>query len=182
MSQFFIGAQPSGPLPPNIPTSFVTDNGTAIPSSNTLNVNGGETSIDNDNGIMVIANPDLSNNLEILLTNRLQGIATSVNGSVEDLITFNLGSASASYRFEFEIAGRDTSTNDCIGYTMFGSAKTDGSTSIIIASPFIDNDEDSALISASLNLVSSGNDVIVQVTGVLGQTINYKGVGTYVVV
>lgn len=40
MSQVYKSAL-SGPIPPAIPTSFVTDNGTAIPALNVLNVNGG---------------------------------------------------------------------------------------------------------------------------------------------
>ena len=61
MSQFFIGVT-AGALPPSVPTSFVLDVGTAIPSGNVLNVNGGP-------GIIVTANPTGSKNVLISLTN-----------------------------------------------------------------------------------------------------------------
>lgn len=159
---------------PQIPTQFVGNVGVAIPIANVLEILG-----DTNVGLSTIAS---GNTVTITFDNILQGTATSVNASVEDLITFTLAASPSAYRFDFQITGRDTSTNDCVGYTMFASAKTDGSVSTIVASPFTDNDEDASLISASLSLVTSGNDIIVRVTGVVGQTINYKGVGTYVVV
>lgn len=176
------GSGGGGTIPPEVPEQFVTDDGTAIPAANSLNVNGGTSSIDNTNGIETQANPNGGDNLDIVLTNRLTGSATSTNASVENLITFALGGTDASFRFNFLIAGRDTATNDSVGYTVFASAKTDGATASVVATPFTDNDEDPALLAATVNFVASANNVILQVTGVAGQTIAYKAVGSYVVV
>lgn len=60
MSQFYQGVT-AGSLPPSVPTSFVTDSGTVVPSGNIVNVNGGP-------GIQVIANTSGSNNMVINLT------------------------------------------------------------------------------------------------------------------
>src|SRR5260221_508932 len=59
MSQFFQGVT-AGSLPPSVPTSFVTDSGTVVPSAHIVNVNGGS-------GVQVIANPNGSNNMVINL-------------------------------------------------------------------------------------------------------------------
>lgn len=60
MSQFFQNSM-SSPVPPTVPTSFVTDSGTVIPAANVVNVNGAP-------GVMVIANPTGSNNMVIEIT------------------------------------------------------------------------------------------------------------------
>ncbi len=182
MSQAGIINNGTGPVPPTVATQYVLDDGIAVPAANSLNVLGETTEENNDNGIMTIADPDPGDNLFIALTNRLIGEVESEEGSVEDLITFSLSDSAASYRFNFDVIGRETTTGATVGYSVDGTAKTDGSTASLVATPFIDNDEDASLITANIDLVVSGNDVILQVTGVVGTTITYKAVGLYVVV
>ncbi len=181
MSEYHINSQSVTP-PPTVPTSFVTDDGTAIPALNILNVNGIDSTENNSNGIITRATPASGNVLQVVLTNRLAGTGTSTNASVLNLSTLTLGSSAGVYRFQFDISGRDTVSGDGIGYTVFASAKTNGVTGTIISTPFIDNDEDASLVAASADFVASGNTVILQVTGVAGRTINYSSVGSYVVV
>ena len=112
----------------------------------------------------------------------LTGTGTSTNGSTVSLITHDLGSVAAVYRFIFYAVGRDTGSNNGVGYTLFATAKTDGATATVIATPFDDSDEDALLVAATADVIASGNNVILQVVGVAGETIAYKAVGSYVVV
>lgn len=183
MSQAGVINTESGPVPPDVPTNFVTDDGTAIPALNILNVNGTSTTDDNDNGIQTLANGNLSNNLEIQLTNRIVGSGISTNASVVNLVTFALDPVNkAIYRFHFDVVGRETTSGDGVGYTVDATFKTNGTSANLIASPYIDSDEDPLLVSASITMVDSGNDALLQVTGVSGKTIDYKAVGTYLVI
>lgn len=189
MSQIIKNLAGGGPLPPTIPTSFTTDynstfttTGTSIPQANVENVIGGYSAIQNDNGIATQTNPDLGKNLIVLLTNRVLGTGISINAAPVDLITVPLGAVPASYRFQVEIVGRDVGSGDSIGYTIFGSVKTDGITGALVETPYQDVDEDASLITATVSFIASGNNGILRVAGVAGRTITYKAVGTYLVV
>ncbi len=190
MSQIFKASSGSGPLPPTVATSYTTDvkdntivgPGTAVPSANVLQLLGGSTTQDNVNGIRTDANPNNGNIVYTELTNRITGSGTSTNGSTVNLATIALGGSAAVYRFRFDISGRDTGSGDGVGYDLQGTVKTDGAAATLISAPYVDNDEDASLLTATVTLTTSGNSAIVQVVGVTGRTINYKTVGYYVVV
>lgn len=178
MSQIF-KAMASGPVPPNVPTTFVTDSGNAVPAANILNVLGNDTTANDADGITTTG---AGSTLTILLTNRVTGTASSVNGATADIITFSLGASPAVFRFSILASGRDTGTGDGVGYTVDAAARTNGATATIISTPDIDADEDASLSTALMSFIASGNNVILRATGVVGQTISYNAVGYYVVI
>ena len=188
MSQIIKNNSGGGP-PVAVQTTFLTDydsafnvGGITTTVLNQENVFGGFSSVDNDNGIATRANPDGGNNLFVILTNRVFGVGTSDNGDTITLITVPLGVARASYRFQVEVVGIDTVSGDSVGYTVFGSVKTDGINGTIIETPYTDVDEDPSLVTADINLIAVGNNGLLQVTGVVGRNIAYKALGTYIVV
>lgn len=150
---------------PSVPTQFTTDNGSAVPVANNLNVFGDTTISTSGSGDTVT------------ISFRFSGIGTSTNGSNADLITFDLGATPAVYRFHFDVAGRETTTGDGVGYTLFASFKTNGVAATAIQSPFKDADEDIA--GADLTMVASGNDVILRATSSGTTIITYRVVGYY---
>lgn len=187
MSQAGIISRTTGPVPPAVPTSFTTDynaaltsTGVSIPQANVENVVGGFNVIDNANGIATQANPDNDKNLIVLLTNRVRGAQTSVNGATISLITVPLGITPATYRFHFEIAGRDLANGDGAGYTVFATVKTDGITATRVKTAFVDEDEDDLLIPTDIALITSGNNIILSIIGIVGKNISYVGVATYI--
>ncbi len=182
MSQAGMISTSSGPVPPTVATSYVTDvNSPAIPAANVLNVLGNDITTNNINGIQTDGSSG-SNTLTVQLTNRFYGTASSVNAANADIITFPLGASQKVYRFEFKIAGVNPATGDGVGYSLFASAKTNGAAATLIQTPFQDNDEDAALIGATMSFVASGNNVILRANGVAGLTINYVATGNYLVV
>jgi hypothetical protein len=176
MSQIFTSSS-SSPSPPDVPTTFQTDSGNAVPAANILLLLADDTTDNNANGITTEGS---GNTVTILLTNRFQGTGTAVGATTADLVTYDLGGSAAVYRFEFYVTGRDTVSGDGVGYSLMGSARTNGVAATVISTPFYDADEDASLTTAQIELTTSGNNVILRVTGVAGSTINYSAVGTYV--
>ena len=179
MSQAGINNTSSGPVPPTVPTSFVTDvNSPAIPAANILNEIGGTTSINNNNGIQTDGSSG-SNTLTIQLTNRINGAVTTTNATPTSIATFALGATPGVFVFDIQIACFNVTDVNGDGYFISGSARTDGATAILCGTPDkIVNEE--VADNADANMVVSGNNVIIQATGIAGKTHRWRTVATYV--
>jgi len=188
MSQIYRSKVSSSDLPPDVPTEFDTQNGNAVPAANILIISATGTEENNTDGIQTVGggvDSTASNEVQIQLTNRIYGTATSTNASNADIITFALSASPAVYRFSIDVAGRGTAgsfVGEGVGYTLFGGAKTDGATATVIQTAFSDNDEDADLKDATIEFIASGNSVILRAVGISGETISYAAVGSYLVI
>jgi len=165
----------SGPVPPTVATSYVTDSGTAIPAANVLNVNGGTSQINNVNGIQTIANPNLSNNLEIALTNRIVATVTTTDGVTPvQVYSFALGTTPGTYLFYTRLVAYDITAGLGAGYSSFRSVRTSGIAATLIGADnaFVEEEGDMTNVNA-VNSVS-GNNQVLTVTGITGRTIDWK--------
>lgn len=175
----------SGSTPPEVALQYTTDvNGPAIPSGNNLNVFGLTLEDNVENGILTNGQSDI---LYVALTNRIVGSVTTVGNTTETLATFNCGivgvATPGAFKFKFEVIGFNNSTPAAAGYAIDASARTNGTTATIVETPDADEDEDPILqAQADWDVTSSGNNVLLSVTGVTGLTINWKVVGYYVFV
>jgi len=171
----------SGPLPPSIRTSFVTDDGTAIPAANVLDVLGVDSTENNVNGIITRDHPNLSNNLEIVVTNRLQGAVTTVGAVTSPIITFT-PTAVGVYAIEVRVAAFNTTSTLGGGYSCFGTARFDGVNSTICGTmDRIANEEGTMGTpgNANVTMTVSGANVLFNGVGYALQTINWFAVGLY---
>lgn len=178
MSQICKISSGGGSLPPTVATSYVTDDGTAIPSANVLNVNGLDSTENNANGIVTRANPDLSNNLDVIISNRLQGSATTTGTGTADIITY-IPTVIGTYSIEYRVAAYNTTTPLGAGYSVFGAIRFDGTNSNICDTFDEIVNEEGAMSNVDIAVIVSGANVILRSTGYAAQTINWSAVGLY---
>lgn len=188
MSQIF---KPSigGVTPPSVPQTFTTQDGNAIPSANILLVNAYDSEENNVNGITTkggVAAGDppgtgASNEMDVYLTNRLQGTATTVGVVTSDIITFT-PSVIGTYSIGFEVAAYNTTSSIGAGYRLFGAVRFDGVNSNLCDTFEAMDEEEGTMSSTGLDVIVSGADVILQATGYAAQTINWGSTGLYIFV
>lgn len=172
MSQIIKPSSGSTPIPPEVATSYVTDNGTAVPAANVLNVLG-------QNGVVTSANPNGSNNLIISIQNTQIDTGQTIGATTINLSTIPLGAA-GTYFFECRVAAYNASTPLAGGYSTFTTFRTDGVTAVVVGDTDAIEHVEGALDDTLVEMVGSGNSALLQVTGVAGLTIDWGAVSLYV--
>lgn len=169
----------AGPVPPAVPTSFVTDiNSPSVPIANIENIIGGTVSTNNNNGIQTDGSSG-SNTITVELTNRVTGSVTTSNATPTTIASFSLGAVPGVFTFDIQIASFNVTDVNGDGYFISGSARTDGVTATLCGAPDkIVNEE--VIDTADADMVVSGNTAIIQATGIAGKTHRWRTVATYV--
>ena len=178
MSQIYVPLS-DNVLPPDVPTSFITDSGTVIPALNIVNIVGGETNVNNDNGIRVIANPTGSNNMVVQLTNRITGIVTTTDATPTPLVTVPLGATPGTYVVSGDLTAYNLTDSAGASYTYTGAATTDGATATEIGSEQRNTFEQAAMATTDFSFGVSGNNAVVTVVGIVGKVIHWSCLFTY---
>jgi hypothetical protein len=185
MSQFFI-ATTSGNLPPDVPLQFTTDNGTAVPSGNILDVRGIDVTDNNENGIQVeggAVQTGASNRLQVQLTNRITGTAQTTDGATPvTLSTFSLGATPGTYLFTTKIIAYNTTDGLGAGYSVASTVRTNGITATSIGANTAFSDEEGVMSGVAVIQGVSGNSDVITVTGITGKTINWRVLTDYIFV
>lgn len=107
----------------------------------------------------------------------LNGTGTTVGAVTADLITFALGAVAGNYTFQGRISGFESTTPGGLSGRLISGVITTGA-----AGTEISSEADWAVATAALGvaggdlmeLVVSGNNVIIRITGIAGLTINWN--------
>jgi hypothetical protein len=164
----------SGPIPPTVATSYVTDvNSPAVPAANILNVPGGSTTTNNDHGIQTDGSSG-SNTLTIQLSNRQTGTVTTADATLTTIISFPLGATPSTFYVYGNVQAFNSTNPAGGGYSYSGAYRTDGATATELGTEFHDEFEDPVLTGSDIFLNTSGNNVLLQVQGVAATSINWN--------
>jgi hypothetical protein len=182
MSQAGIINTTSGPVPPTVPTSFVTDNGTAVPAANILIIHGLDSSENNDNGIIAkggVVGTGTANEVDVVLTNRQTGTITTADATPTTILTFALSATPGVYYISGDIVAFDTTDTAGAAYGFISGIRSTGAAAVEIATELKDIFEEAALMAADFTVTTSGNNVLVNVIGIAAKTIDWSCMITY---
>lgn len=108
------------------------------------------------------------------------GTGQTVGAVTADLVTIALGATPTTYSFDVLVAGFESTTPAGVGYTILASVRTTGAAAVIVATNTNIAKEEAALATAACDLIVSGNNVIIQATGVAALTIDWKARVNYI--
>ena len=156
---------------PAVPTSFVTDSGTAVPAANILNV------VTPGSGTQGIMTSGSGNTITITLNETaFSGTATTV-GATNAVLNVNVPvPTNSAMSFRVNLVGYDSANSVGIGGELLAAIRNVAGVLTIIGVPDQTINSDIALFGATWTLTSSGTNAQIEVSGVAGHTIDWKGI------
>lgn len=160
-------------IPPGTVAELTPDTGGAVSPDA-----GGNINVLTGVGLTTTGDPG-TNTITWTLDGANEGTGSTVGAVTADLITISLGATPTTYIFDVQVVGFNASTPAGVGIDIFGSARTTGAAATVIEEPDKFVNPEAALTGADANLIGSGNNIIVRVTGVGGLTINWRAFLVY---
>jgi hypothetical protein len=165
-----------GSIPPSVATSYVTNFGTAIPAANLLYVFGGS-------GIQTYADPDGGNQLFIKLQNSTTDTGVTVDDETIDLSTIDCSNP-GTYFFTTQIVAFSIDGTEALGGVLYTTAISNNGILTIVDDTDSISHETGGLSGPSstidYEIVASGSNAILQVTGQDTFTLDWGAITIYV--
>ena len=102
------------------------------------------------------------------------GTGQTVGAVTDDVISFDAGAVAGAYAIQASVVGFDSSTTAGTVYRLNNGVRTTGAATTATGSTDVQINEEAALATADADIIVSGNNIIVRVTGVAGLTLEWK--------
>lgn len=163
----------SGPVPPTVATTYVTDvNSPAIPAANILNVIGGLSIVNTASGVRTDGSSG-SNTLTVQITNLQNDSLTTADATPTLLSTFTMPAVAAVQSYEYKISAFNATDSLGASYLIIAGARTTGVAATSLNTADITTIEEGAMSGCLVTFGATGNTVTVTVTGLAGKTIRW---------
>lgn len=193
MSQAGILNIESGDMPSDVPTTFTADQGSATPSNNILIVSADDVTENNVNGIVAKAgagqtggdgNPLASNEVQIQLTNRVEGTVTTTDDSGDILISFAVDTSDNNvYTFDLDISAVSivSGATEGAAFKLWAGVLTDGTavTASLLGVDTSANFKTAAMSGVDVSATVVGSALNILVTGLASDDVFWRGTGYY---
>jgi hypothetical protein len=124
-------------------------------------------------GIDVVGDP-ITHTLTISDDDLVQGNVTTNNAVATDCIVFPLGVVAGTYVLDGRITAFNTTDVSGGSYFFSAGVRTTGAAGIIIGTSFGAAFEEVSMAPADFDIIVSGNNLVIQVIGIAGKTINWS--------
>ena len=120
-----------------------------------------------------------SNTITWTLDNYYNQTATTNNAVPNVTMTIPLGSTPGVYTLDINVSAYNITDTAAAGFSLFGTVKTDGAVGTLIGVPDKIINNEVAMATSDANIIVSGNNMVIQVTGIAAKTINWRAITFY---